>query len=282
LSGCEVQVIVVDDGSTDETQEVLQRIKGEMPSLLTLHKHNGGLSSARNLGLSYAHGTYVLFLDADDMLIPCDVSSLMATGCHMIRIGIEEVSADERPLIRAESMGMMSGREYLADGFKNNSFYTSSCAYIYQAGWLRQNALAFEDKLLHEDNLFTVQALLKADTVLIVPTLLYRYIRRSNSITTAQSDEMLLARVRAYVRIALMLTAIGNRDPSFDLRWKIQEVLDGAQRLATRRKDRRGEMIALQGLLKFIFSYRGYGQHAFRYEQLVRLLRHLRSLVMHH
>jgi glycosyltransferase involved in cell wall biosynthesis len=282
LSGCDIQLIIVDDGSTDETPEVLLRLSAEFPSLLILNKPNGGLSSARNLGLTHTQGRYVLFLDADDMLIPCDVSVFVDSGCHMIRIGVEEVSAGEHPLARTESMRILSGREYLADGFKNNSFYTSSCAYIYQVDWLRRSALSFEDNLLHEDNLFTVQALLNAATVLVVPTLLYRYIRRADSITMSQDHDKLLARVHAYVRIAGMLTTIGNKDPSFDLRWKIQEVLDGAQRLATRCENRSGQMIVLRGLLRFIFSHRGFGGHAFQYKQLTRVLKYLRCLVIPH
>lgn len=282
LSGCEVEIIVIDDGSTDETPEVLERLKNEIPSLNVLHKQNGGLSSARNYGLAHAQGSYVLLLDADDELIPCDLSSLLATGCQMIRIGVEEVSAGKQPLIRAEPMRTISGREYLSYGFKNHSFYTSSCAYLYNVDWLRQNTLIFEENLLHEDNLFTVQALLKADNVLVVPTLVYRYIRRPDSITTAIDEEKLLARVKAYVRIALLLTVVGNQDPSFDLRWKIHEVLDGAQRLATHCKGRRAQVITLRALLKFIFSYRGYGQHAFQRDQLMRLLKYLRDIAMHH
>lgn len=281
LSGGEVQVIVVDDGSTDETAEVLQRLGGELPSLLTLSKPNGGLSSARNLGLTHAKGKYVLFLDADDMLIPYDVSTFVASGWHMIRIGVEEVSAGALAVTRTEPLDTMSGREYLADRFSNHSFYTSSCAYLYQTVWLRHEALTFEEGLLHEDNLFTVQALLKAESVLVVPTLLYRYIRRPDSITMARDDDKLLARVRAYVRIALMLTVIANNDPSFDLRWKIQEVLDGAQSLANSCTSRIGHWIALQGLLKFMFMYRGYGTHAFRSAQLNRMLRYLRFMAAH-
>lgn len=281
LIGGEIQVIVVDDGSTDGTAEVLQRLEGELPSLLTLSKPNGGLSSARNLGLTYAKGKYVLFLDADDMLIPCDVSAFSSSECDMIRTGVEEVLTGAATVARTEPMDTMSGREYLANRFSNNSFYTSSCAYLYKAVWLRYEALTFEEGLLHEDNLFTVQALLKAESVLVVPTLLYRYIRRPDSITTAQDDDKLLARVQAYVRIALMLTVIANNDPSFDLRWKIQEVLDGAQRLANSCSSRIGHWIALQGLLKFMFKYRGYGSHAFRFAQLNRVLRYLRCMAAH-
>lgn len=281
LEGGDIQTIVVDDGSTDQTREVLERLTREMPSLVVIRKPNGGLSSARNVGLSYAKGLYILFLDADDMLIPCDISPLVKSGSHMIRIGVEEISANEPTIIRAESKCTTSGREYLANGFENHSFYTSSCAYLYQTKWLRENALAFEEGLLHEDNLFTVQALLKADTVLVTPTLLYRYIRRPESITTSEGDDRLLARIKSYARIASSLSAIANQDPSFDLRWKIQEVIDGAQRLGTQCSTRRGQLIALHALLKFMLLYRGYGRHALQLQQWARVLRYMRYLAIH-
>jgi glycosyltransferase involved in cell wall biosynthesis len=281
LEGGDIQTIVVDDGSTDQTQEVLERLTREMPSLVVIRKPNGGLSSARNLGLSYAEGQYILFLDADDMLIPSDISPLVASASHMIRIGVEEISANEPTTIRAESKRETSGREYLANGFKDHSFYTSSCAYLYQTKWLREKALAFEEGLLHEDNLFTVQALLKADTVLVTPTLLYRYIKRPESITTSTSDDRLLVRIKSYARIASSLSAIANQDPSFDLRWKIQEVIDGAQRLGTLCSTRRGQLIALHTLLKFMLLYRGYGRHALQLQQWARVLRYMRYLAIH-
>lgn len=281
LIGCDLQVIVVDDGSTDATPGVLELLKREMPSLLTWRQQNGGLSSARNFGLGKACGDYVLFLDADDMLLPCDVAPLLESGSHMVRIGVEEVLEGHPTLVRSELPEKTSGREYLSRSFNANSFYTASCAYLYRVDWLRKKALFFEDGLLHEDNLFTVQALLSADTVQIVPTLLYRYIRRSDSITTASGDDKLLPRIQSYGRIAEHLTRIANSDRTFDLRWKIQEVLDGAQGLASQCTIRRGHVMALRSLLQFMFTYRGYGRHGFRLEQLKRIQKYLRSYLMH-
>ena len=65
-----LECIVVDDGSTDNTDEVLQQLVSRYPSLRTARKTNGGLSSARNLGLRLCRGDVVSFLDADDVLLP--------------------------------------------------------------------------------------------------------------------------------------------------------------------------------------------------------------------
>lgn len=281
LSGCEVKVIIIDDGSTDHTQDVLQNLKHDIPALEIFKIPNGGLSSARNFGLVHASGQYVMFLDADDELIPCDLSLLLATNCDMIRIGVEETLGTAKNLIHEESQGIISGREYLTQGFNKNNFFTPSWAYIYQLPWLQRNNLSFKDKLLHEDNLFTVQALLSASTIIATPALIYRYIRRPDSITTSTSEDTLIARIQAYGLIAISLTEIANQDKSFDLRWKIHEILDGAQRLANHCTSRKGQIIALQSILRFMLSYRGYGQHGFRHAQIVRLIRYSHNLLRH-
>ena len=259
LSGCDIEVVVVDDGSTDDTQIVLEKLAGEVEFLRFYYKNNGGLSSARNFGVARSNGDYILFLDADDEVVPCDLKNLLNLGGDMIRIGVEEVSGDTPSLVQAESFGFMTGKEYLNLSFCRGSFYTLSCAYIYRAEWMKGNSLAFEDGLIHEDNLFTVQALLKADVVFVSPMLLYRYIKRDGSITTSCSEDDILSRIYAYKHIALRLASMANNDRGFDLRWKIYEVLGGAECLASRSKKKSTHFVVIVALLRTMACYRGAG-----------------------
>ena len=75
-----LDVIVVDDGSSDDTATVAARY----PGVLCLRQRNRGLSAARNAGLDTARGDFVIFLDADDRLLPCaariGVAALRATA----------------------------------------------------------------------------------------------------------------------------------------------------------------------------------------------------------
>lgn len=71
------ELIVIDDGSTDDTATVVAQLKEEAPERVRyICKENGGLSSVRNLGIREALGTYLLFLDADDELLPDAINSL--------------------------------------------------------------------------------------------------------------------------------------------------------------------------------------------------------------
>lgn len=70
LSEC-VELLVVDDGSTDDTQDVLAKLHGEHAGQFSsFKKENGGVASARNFSLQHIKAEYILFLDADDELLP--------------------------------------------------------------------------------------------------------------------------------------------------------------------------------------------------------------------
>jgi glycosyltransferase involved in cell wall biosynthesis len=70
-----VEIIVVDDGSTDHTAQVMERYIGKVTFQ---RKQNGGVASARNLGLQFAHGEFVAFLDSDDICLPQRIAAQIA------------------------------------------------------------------------------------------------------------------------------------------------------------------------------------------------------------
>jgi glycosyltransferase involved in cell wall biosynthesis len=100
----DLELIVVDDGSTDETEELLEQARSD-PRLRFVRQPNQGLSAARNRGLSLAQGEYLAFLDSDDRYTPTALEAHLAVfarrpGLGMTVGGYEYVDGSGRALGR--------------------------------------------------------------------------------------------------------------------------------------------------------------------------------------
>ena len=80
LVSSEHEIIVVNDGSKDNGPQQVRDFQKQHPNVILLDKENGGVSSARNLGIENAHGEYVHFMDADDILIDGAYAQLLNGG----------------------------------------------------------------------------------------------------------------------------------------------------------------------------------------------------------
>lgn len=89
-----LEIILVDDGSTDGTGELCDKLAGEDGRIRVFHKENGGSSSARNLGLDHANGEYVGFVDSDDYISP-DMYENLWRGIAEYHVPIAQVGRDE-------------------------------------------------------------------------------------------------------------------------------------------------------------------------------------------
>lgn len=83
-----VECLIIDDGSTDHTADVIAHLKEQYPQLRAFRKTNGGPSSARNLGLKFCCGSMIAFLDADDMLLPDKIERQVASLEQHPEVGV--------------------------------------------------------------------------------------------------------------------------------------------------------------------------------------------------
>lgn len=235
----DVQVIIVDDGSTDDTPAVCTELKSRYATLQVIRRVNGGLSAARNTGIEAATGTFVILLDADDELIPFDLKSLETFTGDMLRVGVEEVPVQGASILRQETSGLINANEYLAQKLRNFSLYVPSWAYIYRRSFLLDNELRFADRLIHEDMLFTVEALLKAQSVAASSALLYRYFRRPGSITLQNDLAATQRRIDSLTRILNAVLELANRHRDIDVWPWAAHVADYAWTYASAARSRR-------------------------------------------
>lgn len=275
----DVEVIVVDDGSTDETPALCAELKYRYPTLRVIRRVNGGLSVARNTGIETATGTFVILLDADDELVVFDLGLLRSFGGDMLRIGVEEIPIDGAPIPRQESSTTMEGKVYLAQRLRSGSLYVASCAFIYRRSFLLNNRLRFTQGLLHEDMLFTVEALLAASAVEANPALIYRYIRRSDSITLQDTYAACQRRIASLCRIHGAVIELANHHQDTDVWLWAAYVTDYAWTYASAAQSRRLAWQVCQMEWKLFTRYRHWGVFRVRRDVLWRLRRGLERLV---
>lgn len=265
------EILLVDDGSTDETPNLGPELAKRYPALSYLRKPNGGLSSARNFGMASASGRYIVLLDADDELLPCEMTTALATGADMVRIGVLEAAESGATTEHLDSGVASTGAQYLQARFNAHTFFTPSWAYFYRRDWLQKQRLQFKPGLVHEDNLFTVQALLAAGTVAVHPGLVYKYIRRPGSITKASDRTNLLARIDSLALICEELTGLANSRPDLDLRWWIDQNVHNAAALAKQAGGWWPWVLTVAMQLKCMVTYRGFQRPGVRHIQRKRL-----------
>ena len=201
-----LEIILVDDGSPDRCGEICDNWGKKDKRIRVIHKENGGLSDARNAGLEYSQGQYVVFVDSDDCISPFMIDALY--------LAIKKNIADIAECNYLSFTSTIPDCEFKQD-FEMNS-YTAEEALslllegmefkypvwnkIYRRGIIGDTR--FEKGKLHEDVFFTYQIFGKSNRIIKIQQDLYFYRQRVDSIMgssfTLRNLDALEARIRQY------------------------------------------------------------------------------------
>lgn len=195
-SFCDIEIICVNDGSTDESQRILQDYADKDARIRVITQDNKGLSGARNTGIDAARGHYVFFLDSDDWIYDNDaLSKLYASVGGEDLLVFDGVRYDEQrrefishtPIEEATMGGLDYWERYCLKASAIPS--ASACMRLYRRAFLDAHNLRFEEGIYHEDNLFTPLAASKAGKVKVTSLVAYVYRQRQGSIMTSSNPK---------------------------------------------------------------------------------------------
>jgi len=191
----DIEVVLVDDGSRDSSGIKCDSWSNKKKYINTLHKANGGLSSARNAGLDVAKGEYILFVDSDDRIATGSLDAILKSinesnsdlyflsGIKFFQNGKREaldVPMDRNCVFQKESTEVI---KYISSMTR---YPGSACTKAYNRHFLDKNKLRFpSDRRIAEDLGFTLRCLLVANTFDVVEGNFYEYRQnREGSITS--------------------------------------------------------------------------------------------------
>lgn len=184
------QVICVNDGSTDGSLAILEQYAAKHDNIEIITQANAGLSAARNTGLNAANGDYVFFMDSDDWVLPGSLNKIMSLldGEDVIYFNAIKYYEDTTTYgkeIDIPTIKDINGSAYFKVIYDKprNMPCVCVCGGVYLRSFLLNNQLYNEPGIYHEDNYFTPQVLLAAETVSSINEYVYVYRIRGGSIT---------------------------------------------------------------------------------------------------
>lgn len=186
-----LEIILIDDGSKDNCPQICDDWSIKDKRIKVIHKKNGGLSDARNVGLDIAKGKYIAFIDSDDWVdsryIELLYNSLIKSEADISACSIQKVyDADSvDPYNLNPKLQLVTPKEAIKDILYDRRFKTVAWNKLYSKEIL--SGERFIVGRIHEDEFFSYKVFDKDQKLVFVDASLYKYRQRSGSIMSSPS-----------------------------------------------------------------------------------------------
>lgn len=178
---CNYEIIAVDDASTDNTLNILKKLAEEIPNLNVYFRHKAGPGGARNLGINYSKGKYLMFVDADDHINQKNLAHLINTLIWLYNtdiIGFDYKKCDKDGNLSDYRKNRlfpycreMSGAEYMNQQSPESTLW----GYLFKRRFLLDNTIKFIEKNIYEHEDFISRTFCLAETVVFLPVEIYYF-----------------------------------------------------------------------------------------------------------
>lgn len=180
------ELLLIDDGSTDESGALCDRLAETDSRIKVIHQENRGLGGARNTGITAATGDWLLFIDSDDWIEPETLEKTLTAGEHenadMVIFGFKSVDMQGNTLQNfVENLPKNT-----ALSLKNHKeiLLTSPCAWnkLYKTSLFKNSDIRYPLRVWYEDIRTTPKLMVNAQSIVFVDYVGYNYLQRSGSI----------------------------------------------------------------------------------------------------
>jgi len=191
------EVIIVNDGTKDNSQDIIDEYVKKDNRFKGFIKSNGGLSDARNYGVGKAKGDYLVFVDSDDDInleLLEEVNKVINDNdVDIIKIQCRTINGDNSNEEISEIFSSISGEEAFIK-LINNPLFVAAPLSIYRTEFWKDNKFSFDVGRYHEDFGLIPYVYMKANKVSSISYVGYNYYLRDNSITTNKDEDKIIKR----------------------------------------------------------------------------------------
>jgi len=198
----EFEIIMVNDGSTDNSFAIAQKIANEHKNIKLFTQKNQGSSIARNVALNNAKGKFVSFIDSDDFLIPYTLKQVLEIAeekqieiCSfklIVQTSLGDKLGSEQNLPK---MSVMSGEEAINRGVN----FWSVCTSLFSLDFLNQHNIRFSNIIISEDSEFNMKVYPFAERVIFTDIISYYYYNNIISTTKNTDSEKVLKKLKSLI-----------------------------------------------------------------------------------
>jgi glycosyltransferase involved in cell wall biosynthesis len=209
-----LEIILVDDGSTDSSGSICDELKKQDKRIVVVHQKNAGVAAARNMGLSKATGEYIAFCDPDDILdvdmYESLLESIRTNGSDIAMCGFKYVYEDSDKIINIRENNLIhldtkvifpyllkvGSRKVDDNTIETNNIMGCVWRALYKKAIIE--GIEFERVSVCEDLIFTIDVFSRNPKVSIVDKFLYSYLQRNTSVMHVFNEKKFQNRIKAY------------------------------------------------------------------------------------
>ena len=199
----DIELIVIDDGSTDETAKLLDKWVSIKSWITVINQENQGLSAARNAGLNVIQGSYIVFIDADDTIddwyFDFIIEKAVMPEVDMLVFGHKRIMLDGSVIERKNITAEYSSEEIeqlQMQVTEHSNIYWYACARVYSKTLIESLRFDYEVKFA-EDTIFHIRCLNRAKHISVVSDCPYNYYENSTSLTSSSYKPSFLGSIEA-------------------------------------------------------------------------------------
>ncbi|XIF19721.1 MAG: glycosyltransferase [Acetilactobacillus jinshanensis] len=186
-----IEILLVDDGSTDQTPQIVDYYAKHYSYFKALHKDNGGPSLARNYGMDHAIGKYIAFVDGDDIVPPNAYTDLMYTAeAHNSQVVVGFVKRFDNLRFHGSYLHKFAVKDTKINTTLNQThsllYDTTTWNKVYLRSFLVKNQIRFIPHIIYEDLPFTLDVHLHSRNTSLIKNVVYYWRWRPQSITQSR------------------------------------------------------------------------------------------------